>query len=105
MRKQKGLTVIESLIGVAIVLIILAIAIGSVAKANTPPTMLSMNDAGQQTWKVPVNKLAEFQLAHHDQKTVSLAPITEDTLGEGTTKTTGYIIVLDPPKKVEKEEK
>lgn len=91
---QKGFTIIEGLVVGAIFAIIVGIIYQQCAVENADPELVVTNALGQQTWKIPVKRLAEFQEKHHRFKVISMTAITGGTGRVATT--TGYMIVIEP---------
>lgn len=87
--KNKGFTLIEVMIIVAILAIMATMFFSFWNAWNAIPVptfaLMATNAVGQQTWKVPEDKLQEFQLAHNQWKTVSIA------YGSGE-----WIIIIEP---------
>ncbi len=80
---------------------ILAIAVGvgaGLIQDAQPAHLICQNQAGQQTWQVPVCDLSKFQMKYSFMRTVSITSITGGGALDERGSTTHYIVVLEPIK-------
>lgn len=91
---KRGLSVIEALVLVAVIVIVILAIYGTVLRARAVPEQVGQNIAGQQTWKVPKRHLQDFQARFERYKIVSMVPITETW--DESAEVTGYMIVVEP---------